>query len=94
MKYEDIDNVENQIINNDYVSYDVKPARKSRQFFEKIKGSFNKEGTGSLLILPLMAITCGFFTVPLMALTAISLGFLIAQIAKYASIAALTSILT
>ena len=79
MKYEDIDNVENQIINNDYVSYDVKPARKSRQFFEKIKGSFNKEGTGSLLILPL---------------TAISLGFLIAQIAKYASIAALTSILT
>ena len=38
MKYEDIDNVENQIINNDYVSYDVKPARKSRQFFEKIKG--------------------------------------------------------
>lgn len=43
MKYEDIDNVENQIINNDYVSYDVKPARKSRQFFEKIKGSFNKE---------------------------------------------------
>ena len=78
MKYEDIDNVENQIINNDYVSYDVKPARKSRQFFEKI----NKEGTGSLLILPLMA------------LTAISLGFLIAQIAKYASIAALTSILT
>ena len=82
MKYEDIDNVENQIINNDYVSYDVKPARKSRQFFEKIKGSFNQEGTGSLLILPLMA------------LTAISLGFLIAQIAKYASIAALTSILT
>lgn len=82
MKYEDIDNVENQIINNDYVSYDVKPARKSRQFFEKIKGSFNTEGTGSLLILPLMA------------LTAISLGFLIAQIAKYASIAALTSILT
>lgn len=82
MKYEDIDNVENQIINNDYVSYDVKPARKSRQFFEKIKGSFNKEGTCSLLILPLMA------------LTAISLGFLIAQIAKYASIAALTSILT
>lgn len=82
MKYEDIDNVENQIINNDYVSYDVKPARKSRQFFEKIKGSFNKEATGSLLILPLMA------------LTAISLGFLIAQIAKYASIAALTSILT
>lgn len=82
MKYEDIDNVENQIINNDYVSYDVKPARKSRQFFEKIKASFNKEGTGSLLILPLMA------------LTAISLGFLIAQIAKYASIAALTSILT
>ena len=82
MKYEDIDNVENQIINNDYVSYDVKPARKSRQFFEKIKGSFNKEGTGILLILPLMA------------LTAISLGFLIAQIAKYASIAALTSILT
>lgn len=82
MKYEDIDNVENQIINNDYVSYDVKPARKSRQFFEKIKGSFNKEGTGGLLILPLMA------------LTAISLGFLIAQIAKYASIAALTSILT
>ncbi len=82
MKYEDIDNVENQIINNDYVSYDVKPARKSRQFFEKIKGSFNKEGTSSLLILPLMA------------LTAISLGFLIAQIAKYASIAALTSILT
>lgn len=82
MKYEDIDNVENQIINNDYVSYDVKPARKSRQFFEKIKGSFNKEGTDSLLILPLMA------------LTAISLGFLIAQIAKYASIAALTSILT
>lgn len=82
MKYEDIDNVENQIINNDYVSYDVKPARKSRQFFEKIKGSFNKECTGSLLILPLMA------------LTAISLGFLIAQIAKYASIAALTSILT
>ena len=82
MKYEDIDNVENQIINNDYVSYDVKPARKSRQFFEKIKGSFNKEGTGSLPILPLMA------------LTAISLGFLIAQIAKYASIAALTSILT
>ena len=82
MKYEDIDNVENQIINNDYVSYDVKPARKSRQFFEKIKRSFNKEGTGSLLILPLMA------------LTAISLGFLIAQIAKYASIAALTSILT
>lgn len=82
MKYEDIDNVENQIINNDYVSYDVKPARKSRQFFEKIKGSFNKEGTVSLLILPLMA------------LTAISLGFLIAQIAKYASIAALTSILT
>ncbi len=82
MKYEDIDNVENQIINNDYVSYDVKPARKSRQFFEKIKGSFNKEDTGSLLILPLMA------------LTAISLGFLIAQIAKYASIAALTSILT
>ena len=82
MKYEDIDNVENQIINNDYVSYDVKPARKSRQFFEKIKGSFNKEGTASLLILPLMA------------LTAISLGFLIAQIAKYASIAALTSILT
>lgn len=82
MKYEDIDNVENQIINNDYVSYDVKPARKSRQFFEKIKGSFKKEGTGSLLILPLMA------------LTAISLGFLIAQIAKYASIAALTSILT
>lgn len=82
MKYEDIDNVENQIINNDYVSYDVKPARKSRQFFEKIKGSLNKEGTGSLLILPLMA------------LTAISLGFLIAQIAKYASIAALTSILT
>lgn len=82
MKYEDIDNVENQIINNDYVSYDVKPARKSRQFFEKITGSFNKEGTGSLLILPLMA------------LTAISLGFLIAQIAKYASIAALTSILT
>lgn len=82
MKYEDIDNVENQIINNDYVSYDVKPARKSRQFFEKIKVSFNKEGTGSLLILPLMA------------LTAISLGFLIAQIAKYASIAALTSILT
>ena len=80
MKYEDIDNVENQIINNDYVSYDVKPARKSRQFFEKIKGSFNKEGTGSFL--------------PLMALTAISLGFLIAQIAKYASIAALTSILT
>ena len=57
MKYEDIDNVENQIINNDYVSYDVKPARKSRQFFEKIKGSFNKEGTGSLLILPLMALT-------------------------------------
>lgn len=82
MKYEDIDNVENQIINNDYVSYDVKPARKSRQFFEKIKDSFNKEGAGSLLILPLMA------------LTAISLGFLIAQIAKYASIAALTSILT
>ena len=82
MKYEDIDNVENQIINNDYVSYDVKPARKSRQFFEKIKCSFNKEGSGSLLILPLMA------------LTAISLGFLIAQIAKYASIAALTSILT
>lgn len=82
MKYEDIDNVENQIINNDYVSYDVKPARKSRQFFEKIKGSSNKEGTGSLLILPLMA------------LTAISIGFLIAQIAKYASIAALTSILT
>lgn len=82
MKYEDIDNVENQIINNDYVSYDVKPARKSRQFFEKIKGSFHKESTGSLLILPLMA------------LTAISLGFLIAQIAKYASIAALTSILT
>ncbi len=82
MKYEDIDNVENQIINNDYVSYDVKPARKSRQFFEKIKGSFSKESTGSLLILPLMA------------LTAISLGFLIAQIAKYASIAALTSILT
>ncbi|MDY4935050.1 MAG: hypothetical protein SO102_06165 [Eubacteriales bacterium] len=82
MKYEDIDNVENQIINNDYVSYDVKPARKSRQFFEKLKGSFNKEGTGNLLILPLMA------------LTAISLGFLIAQIAKYASIAALTSILT
>lgn len=82
MKYEDIDNVENQIINNDYVSYDVKPARKSRQFFEKIKGSFNKESTGSLLILPLMA------------LTAISLGFLIAQIAKFASIAALTSILT
>lgn len=82
MKYEDIDNVENQIINNDYVSYDVKLARKSRQFFEKIKDSFNKEGTGSLLILPLMA------------LTAISLGFLIAQIAKYASIAALTSILT
>lgn len=82
MKYEDIDNVENQIINNDYVSYDVKPARKSRQFFEKIKSSFNKEGAGSLLILPLMA------------LTAISLGFLIAQIAKYASIAALTSILT
>lgn len=82
MKYEDIDNVENQIINNDYVSYDVKPARKSRQVFEKIKSSFNKEGTGSLLILPLMA------------LTAISLGFLIAQIAKYASIAALTSILT
>ena len=81
MKYEDIDNVENQIINNDYVSYDVKPARKSRQVFEKIKSSFNKEGTGSLLILPLMA------------LTAISLGFLIAQIAKYASIAALTSIL-
>ena len=82
MKYEDIDNVENQIINNDYVSYDVKPARKSRQFFEKIRGSFYKEATGSLLILPLMA------------LTAISLGFLIAQIAKYASIAALTSILT
>ena len=82
MKYEDIDNVENQIINNDYVSYDVKPARKSRQFFEKIKGAFNKEGTGSLL------------TLPLMALTAISLGFLIAQIARYASIAALTSILT
>lgn len=25
MKYEDIDNVENQIINNDYVSYDVNP---------------------------------------------------------------------
>ena len=82
MKYEDIDNVENQIINNDYVSYDVKPARKSRQFFEKIKGSFNKEGTGSLIIPPLLP------------LTAISLGFLIAQIAKYASIAALTSILT
>lgn len=82
MKYEDIDNVENQIINNDYVSYDVKPARKTRQLFEKIKSSFNKESTGGLLILPLMA------------LTAISLGFLIAQIAKYASISALTSILT
>lgn len=82
MKYEDIDNVENQIINNDYVSYDVKPARKSRKLFEKIKGAFNKENSGSLLILPLMA------------LTAISLGFLIAQVAKYASISALTSILT
>ncbi len=82
MKYEDIDNVKNQIINNDYVSYDVKPARKTRQLFEKIKSVSDKENPGSLLILPLMA------------LTAISLGFLIAQIAKYASIVSLTSILT
>lgn len=82
MKYDDIDNLESQISNNDYVSYDVKPAGRHREFLRKIKDYFAKENSGSLLILPLMA------------LTAISLGFLIAQIAKYASIASLTSILT
>lgn len=82
MKYEDIDNLDNRIINNDYVSYDVKPARRPKELLKKIKSVFDKDGSGNLLILPLMA------------LTAISLGFLIAQVAKYASLSALTSILT
>ena len=82
MKYEDMENIENQIINNDYVSYDVSPRRSARGLKNKRASLFRRDKAADLLIIPVMV------------LTAVSLGFLIAQIAKYASLSAITSILT
>lgn len=82
MKYNDIADVETEITNNDYVTYDVKQGKSAKKFssrFKKIKMPKNKM---DLLIIPLFA------------LTVVSLGFLIAQITQISLLTDVSHILS
>lgn len=84
MKYNDINDVETEIKMNDYVVNEVKPKKSLRA------PGFNfKRKSGRKL-----SLNRDLLIVPLLMLTAVSLGFMIAQIAQLAGLSAATGILS
>lgn len=82
MKYNDLSDVETEITRNDYVTYDVKPRHSPKGFANRLKSKKLLQNKSNL------------FVIPLLVLTAVSLGFLIAQLAEMAALSAASSILS